>query len=216
MEDRTCRWELRTLTVGPLAMNAYLLCEHAGGEAMLVDPGDEPDVLLDAIAVSGCRLRHLVATHGHFDHVSAAVDIQEVHDLPLQLHADERPILEMLEQSRAAFGFPPVTPPRCTYRGGADWTLPLGRGEVTVIHVPGHSPGHVLLRWPGHALVGDLVFAESVGRTDLPGASFAQLERSIRDQVYTLPDDTVLHPGHGPETTVGHERRHNPFVRDTD
>ena len=209
------RWELRTVTVGPLAMNAYLLCERTGGECLLADPGDEPETLASAVRESGCRLRYLVATHGHFDHVSAAAALQEsLAAPPLLLHAAERPILEMLNESRAAFGFPPAVPPACRWRDGDGWTLPLGTAAVTVRHAPGHSPGHVVLSWPGHALVGDVIFAGSVGRTDLPGASFAELERSIRREIYSLPDATVLHPGHGPATTVGRERRENPFVRD--
>ena len=210
------RWELRTLTVGPLAMNAYLLCDRDAGEAVLVDPGDEPEILLSALRDSGCRLRHLVATHGHFDHVSAAGFLQaRIGAPPLLVHAAERPILDLLAETRAAYGWPPVPTPTCTWGEGIGWTLPLGSGELTVRHVPGHSPGHVLLRWPGHALVGDLIFAGSVGRTDLPGASFDALSDSIRREVYSLPDDTILHPGHGPATTVGRERKHNPFVPGT-
>jgi glyoxylase-like metal-dependent hydrolase (beta-lactamase superfamily II) len=209
-DDPTSGWRLQTLEVGPLQMNAQLLCAPETAEAILVDPGDEPDLLLDAIADSGCRLTALVCTHGHFDHVSAAAAVQKVWDLPLLHHPDETPLLTGLAASRAAYGFPPVPAPRLGLLP-AD-TLPFAGGRLRIAHVPGHSRGHVLFAWEGHALVGDVIFAGSVGRTDLPGGDFVVLERSIRREIYTLDDATVLHPGHGPDTTVGRERRSNPFV----
>lgn len=204
-------WRLQSVTVGPLLMNAYLLSSRSAGEAVLVDPGDDPDALLAAIDASGCRLTALVCTHGHFDHVSAAAEIQAVWDLPLLHHPAEGPLLARLNETRAFYGFPPATPPRTAVLGGD--TLPFAGGRLRIAHVPGHSLGHVLYRWTGHALVGDVIFAGSVGRTDLPGADFATLARSIRNEIYTLDAETVLHPGHGPATTVGEEMRTNPFVR---
>lgn len=204
-------WTLERITVGPLLMNAYLLSSPNTGEAMLVDPGDEPARLRAAVDACGCPLTHLVCTHGHFDHVSAGAEIQRSWDLPLRHHPEETPLLTMLNGTRAAYGFPPAEPPRTCddlLEG-----IPFGGGEIGVRHAPGHSPGHVLLTLPGHALVGDVIFHDSIGRTDLPGGSFEVLEKSIREQVYSLEDETVLHPGHGPETTVGREAAANPFVR---
>lgn len=204
-------WILERITVGPLLMNAYLLSSPAAGEALLIDPGDEPDRLLAAVDAAGCRLSGLLSTHGHFDHVSAAAEIQARTDLPLRHHPDEAPILAVLGPTRAAYGFPPVAAPR-TAPDLIDG-VPFAGGEIGVVPVPGHSPGHVMLTLPGHALVGDVVFHDSIGRTDLPGGSFEVLEASIREKVYALPDATVLHPGHGPETTVAREAAQNPFVR---
>ncbi len=207
-------WTLTRLTVGPLMMNAYLLASPSAGEAVLVDPGDDADVLLDAVDASGCRLTGLLATHGHFDHISAAAEIQAEHDLPLLIHPDERPLVERLNDSRAFYGFPSVTSPRVeTLPDAGNGRLPFADGELTWAHAPGHSPGHVIWYCGEAALVGDVIFAGSIGRTDLPGGDFDTLADSIRRHVYGLDEKTVLHSGHGPETTVGEEKRTNPFVR---
>jgi len=204
-------WRPQCLTVGPLQMNAWLLC--AGREAALVDPGDEGERLCEAVADSGRRLRYLLATHGHFDHVGAAAAVQERWDLPLRCHPEDAALVGQMAAQQALFGFPASTAPRLQADLVDGLVLPLGDGELRVVHVPGHSPGQIMLVWPGHALVGDTVFAGSVGRTDLPGGSSRQLTQSIRERVYALPDATILHPGHGPETTVGREKATNPFVR---
>jgi hydroxyacylglutathione hydrolase len=203
-------WTLTCLTVGPLQMNAWLLTRD--GEAALVDPGDEPQRLLRALAASGCRLRYLLATHGHFDHVGAAAAVQAHRDLPLECHAADLELIAEMPVQQRMFRLPESPVPVCRgdLVGGA--RLPLGSGELVVSHVPGHAPGHVMFAWPGHALVGDCIFAGSIGRTDLPGGSFEVLEKSIRERIYTLPDDTILHPGHGPDTTVVREKRTNPYV----
>ncbi|HPF35007.1 MAG TPA: MBL fold metallo-hydrolase [Candidatus Krumholzibacteria bacterium] len=204
-------WTLERITVGPLLMNAYLLSSAGAGEALLIDPGDEPERLLAAVDATGCRLTGLLSTHGHFDHISAASAIQAAADLPLRHHPDETALVSHLNATRAAYGFPPAVPPRTA----ADLTtaVPFAGGVIGVTHVPGHSPGHVMLTLPGHALVGDVIFYDSIGRTDLPGGSYEVLEASILNEVYVLDDATVLHPGHGPETTVAREAAENPFVR---
>jgi glyoxylase-like metal-dependent hydrolase (beta-lactamase superfamily II) len=206
---------LECLTVGPLQMNAWLVCDRQRGEAALVDPGDEPDRLLAAVDATGCQLRMLLATHGHFDHVGAAAAIQSRHDLPLRIHPADRPLVEAMPRQQAMFGLPTSPVPRLDPTLNDGDRVALGDHELAVIAVPGHSPGQVMFVWEGHALVGDTVFAGSVGRTDLPGGSFSTLERSIRERVYVLDDATVLHPGHGPDTTVARERATNPFVPGT-
>jgi hydroxyacylglutathione hydrolase len=207
-------WTLRCLTVGPLMMNAYLLSSESTKAAILVDPGDEPDTLLDAIEASGCSLTALLCTHGHFDHISAAAEIQKVWDLPLLLHPAERPLGERLNASRAQYGFPSVTLPRFADLPSAnEGFLPFADGQLRWIHAPGHSLGHVIFAFGETALVGDVIFAGSIGRTDFPGGDFDTLAATIRNHVYTLSEKTVLHSGHGPETSVGEEMRTNPFVR---
>jgi len=210
-------WTIEVVPVGPLRMNAVILAapgtDGTAGEAILIDPGDEPERLLARIDALGCRLVQLVCTHGHFDHVGAGADIQDAVDLPLRCHPDTVPFVERLPEIQALWGFPATRVPRVAadlHDGGA---IPFAGGTIGVVHVPGHAPGHVMFTLPGHAVVGDCLFAGSVGRTDLPGGDFAVLEKSIRERIYTLPDDTVVVPGHGPDTTVGREKAGNPYVR---
>jgi len=193
-------------------MNAWLLFDHEAGEAALIDPGDEAESLLERIDASGCQLRWLLATHGHFDHVGAAAAVQARWDLPLRIHPDDAFLVENMPDHQALYSLPQSPIPRLDPTLAHGQTIPLGKGTLQVMGVPGHSPGQVMFVWDGHALVGDCIFAGSVGRTDLPGGDFSTLEQSIRQAIYTLPDSTVLHPGHGPDTSVGREKVANPYV----
>ena len=210
-------WELHVMPVGPLQMNAVLLSapDPAGGEgeAILIDPGEEAERLLDAVAATGCRLTQLLATHGHFDHVGAAAAVQDACGLPLRCHPDDMEMIRLMPEIQAGYGFPGTRVPRCVTDLEEGATVPFAGGQIEVRHVPGHSPGQIMLVLPGHAVVGDCLFAGSIGRTDLPGGDFGVLEKSIRERIYTLPDDTVVVSGHGPNTTVGREKATNPFVR---
>ena len=216
-------WKIEVLPVGPLQMNAGLVSGRgpAGKEAILIDPGEEPARLLAAIDASGCTLKALLATHGHFDHIGAAAAIQEVHDLPLICHEQDILLIEEMPAIQSAYGFQPSAVPKLLPELGDGDSLPFADGSIEVRHVPGHSPGQVMFvlpapssgSGPGYAIVGDCLFAGSIGRTDLPGGDFATLEKSIRERIYTLPDDTIVVSGHGPDTTVGREKTTNPFVR---
>jgi len=211
-------WKLEINTVGPLQMNSVLLTAEApdGPVAMLIDPGEEGPRLLAQIGNSGCQLTHLIATHGHFDHVGAAAEIQLVHDLPLLCHPAALPVIEHMPAIQASYGLPTTEVPRCEPSLSHGGSILFAGQEILVSHVPGHSPGHVMLHLtqltPPHVASGDCLFYQSVGRTDLPGGSFPELEKSIRECIYTLPDETVILTGHGPDTTVGHEKTNNPFV----
>jgi len=207
-------WTLECLTVGPLQMNAWLLLDHASSDAALIDPGDEVPRLLKRIDDAGCQLKWLLATHGHFDHVAGAAEVQASVDLPLRLHHADEFLVENMPQHQALYGLPTSAVPRMQPDLADGDTIALGDCKLQVVTVPGHSPGQVMFVWDNHAIVGDCLFAGSVGRTDLPGGSFSILEASIRERIYTLPGDTVIHPGHGPDTTVDRERRTNPFVSD--
>jgi len=210
-------WKLEVLPVGPLQMNAVLLTAPAEagqpGEAVLIDPGDEAPRLLARIEAAGCRLVQLLATHGHFDHIGAAATVQDTWPLPLRCHPADRAFIEHLPQIQESWGFPPGRVPHIVTDLADQDEIPFAGDRIRVEHVPGHSPGQVMFLLPGHAIVGDCLFQGSIGRTDLPGGDATALEKSIRERIYALPDDTVVVPGHGPNTTVGREKRTNPFVR---
>lgn len=206
-------WSHEVLPVGQLQMNAVLLRCDATDETILVDPGEEADHLVSRVKAAGAPLSQLLATHGHFDHVGAGAEIQNHWDIPLRCHEGAAPFIERLPETQESWGFPPSSVPRLTPDLDDGARIPFAGGEIEVRHVPGHSPGHLMFLLPGLAMVGDCLFAGSVGRTDLPGGDFGVLEKSIRERIYTLPDDTVVVCGHGPDTTVGREKATNPFVQ---
>lgn len=199
--------------VGPLRMNSVLVTSPGTGEAVLIDPGDEPAQLLAWIKASGCRVTALLATHGHFDHVGAAAEVGAALGLPLRCHPDDAPMIRQMPLIQEGYGFPATAVPTLVTDLVDGARVPLGDGFLEVVHVPGHAMGEVMFVLPGLAIVGDCLFAGSVGRTDLPGGDFATLEKSIRERIYTLPDATIVVCGHGPDTTVGREKATNPYVR---
>lgn len=209
--------KLFVIPAGPIQTNAYLLCDARTGEAVLVDaPGDvwpETQGLLEA---ERCRLTELWLTHGHWDHMQGAAEVVRATGAKVRGHADDRPMFATPQIMRAyllaGMTLEPVEVDH--WMGQGDTFTALGQ-TIEVRHVPGHCPGNILFYLPAAklALVGDALFAGSIGRTDLPGGSAELLADSIRRQIYTLPDDTVVYPGHGPETTVGDEKQHNPYVR---
>ena len=203
---------LERLTVGPLQENCYLLTDDETRGAVLVDPGDEAPRLIRAL--EGYTLEAVWLTHAHFDHVGALAELQEVYGAPTFLHPADEPLLANAAASAARFGLR-LRQPDVDYTplGDAQILSFAGR-EVRCLFTPGHAPGHVAFHFPDEALVlaGDALFREGVGRTDLPGGDYAQLMESIRTRLLTLPAETVVHPGHGPETTVGHEAKSNPFL----
>lgn len=207
---------IHVVPAGPLGTNAYLLTDNARGEALLIDaPHGVWDEIEPLLQQAGCRLVALLVTHGHWDHTGDAARIQNL-GAALHAHEDDRPMLETPEVM-AAYMMPglELEPARIDVVVAQGQRLSLAGQEIEVRHVPGHSPGNILFYFPalGAAFVGDALFAGSVGRTDLPRGSFEQLERAIRTQIYTLPAGTTVHPGHGPETTVGEEMANNPYVR---
>ena len=207
--------EIHVLPAGPIETNAYLLTDVARHEAVLVDaPHDVWPEVQALLHKTGCKLVALLITHGHWDHTGDAGRIQQS-GVPLFAHEEDRMFIETPE-CMAMFTMPglrldPAKIDRLVKQGD---TFELLGETVEVRHVPGHCPGNVLFyfRTTGAAFVGDAIFAGSIGRTDFPRCSFEQLAHSIRTQIYTLPDNTVLYPGHGPETEVAEEKAHNPYV----
>ena len=197
--------------VGPFQENAYLLVDTSDGRAVLVDPGEEAPRLLRAVEGAGAELDAIWLTHAHVDHVGAVAEIKRRTGVPIYLHPLERPLYQSAAQHGLLFGVR-IEPPPPADRELADGdALRAGSLEFGVMHVPGHAPGHVVIHGNGVAFVGDCLFAGSVGRTDLPLANGAQLARSL-ERICSLPDDTVVYPGHGPATTIAAEKAANPFL----
>jgi glyoxylase-like metal-dependent hydrolase (beta-lactamase superfamily II) len=206
----------QALALGPLDNRTYVLRCPATGEAALVDVGFDAGAAIDAARRLGVTVRWLLATHGHYDHVAGMEETQRALGGAFRLHPADRPLLAALDLQGAAFGFPPARPPAEVSDLADGERVPLGEETLEVIHTPGHSPGGVCFLWGGHLWAGDSLFAGSIGRTDLPGGDFDALERAIRERIYPLGDHVHVHPGHGPDTTIGRERRTNPFVRGTE
>lgn len=203
-----------TFTAGPFGENTYLVWDPVSRDALAVDPGAGTAGLLDALRGEGLMLHAILLTHAHLDHVEGVGELKAATRAPIVIHPDALLQYRAVPLQAEAFGLraPSLPEPDRTYRGGD--RLREGTLELEVVDAPGHAPGHVVLvsREGGFAFVGDVVFAGSIGRTDLPGGDFRTLMTSIREAVLSLPASTRLFPGHGPETTVEHERRFNPFL----
>lgn len=201
-------------TVGPLAENPYLLACAATGQAVFIDPGDDAPLLLAAAASAGVRVQAILLTHAHFDHVGALTEVREATGAPVYLHTDDAWLLQQASTYWAYFGrtIAPVAPAEQLLAHGD--RIAVGASELVVIHTPGHTPGSVCLHAPEDRLViaGDTLFFRGIGRTDLPGGDARALEHSIRTRLWALPDTTNVYPGHGQATSIGDERRENPFL----
>jgi glyoxylase-like metal-dependent hydrolase (beta-lactamase superfamily II) len=205
---------VRTTVVGPFAANCYLLACSETSEAVIVDPGGDPTRILGMLRPGDFRVTGIVCTHAHIDHVAGAAEVKEATGAPLQIHAADVEWLERLPQQVATFGFEDVPTPAVDRLHQDGDSLRVGEQLGVVLHTPGHTRGSCSLWFPQARVVvtGDTLFAGSVGRTDLPGGDFAQLERSIRERLFPLGDDVRFYPGHGPGSLIGQERLSNPFV----
>jgi hydroxyacylglutathione hydrolase len=205
---------VRHVVVGPFRMNAWLAGCDRTGEAVLIDPGDEIPRVLALCEPGAFRVTRIVLTHGHIDHVTGAAEAKAATGAPLQIHAGDEPWLARLAEQSELFGLEPATPPEVDHRHVHGEAFQVGEHAARILHTPGHTPGGCALHFPDDRVVfvGDTLFAGSVGRTDLPGGDAPALVRSIREVLFTLGDDVAVHCGHGPSTTIGDERRTNPFV----
>jgi glyoxylase-like metal-dependent hydrolase (beta-lactamase superfamily II) len=192
--------------------NCFILgCEQTL-EAAVIDPGDEADRILRALAEFNLTAKLIINTHGHFDHVGANKRLNAVTGAPILIHSLDAPMLAQLADSAAAWGMQADNspPPDRELQDGDDVTF--GKIRLTVVHTPGHTPGGISLYTAREVFVGDTLFAGSIGRTDFPGGSFATLKESIQQKLFALSDDLKVYPGHNQTTTIGVEKRSNPFV----
>lgn len=198
---------------GIFAENCYIVVDEAARECAIVDPGEEAGLILHKVAETGARPTAIWLTHAHLDHVLGVPQVAAETGAPVHLHPADKPLYDAVPDQAAWFGLPrpPRLPPPDKAFGHGQ-TVTVGGVRFEVRHTPGHSPGSVCLVAPGVVLGGDVLFAGSIGRTDLPGGDLETLVGSIERQLLPLPDETILYTGHGPETTIGAERRSNPFL----
>ena len=206
---------LETFPVGALQCNCTILGDEASGEAMVVDPGDNIPQILNFLEKHRLKLKQIVVTHGHIDHVGGALRLKKATGAPVLLNQNDLPLLKMMEVQAAWIGVatPEVAPPDVSAEEGM--TVGIAGHTASVLHTPGHTQGSICLHFAPEKLLlaGDTLFAGSIGRTDLPGGDSRQILRSLHDRLLVLPDETRVIPGHGPETTIGEERETNPFLQ---
>ncbi len=203
-----------TLVVGPFQQNCRVVLDRASGEAVVVDPGDEAERILEAVRRSGGKVKALLATHAHLDHVGAVAKVKAALDAPFALHRDDLPLLRALPEHGLMFGIRGLKVPTVDMDLADVTEIPFGKGIIRVVATPGHTPGGVTFLFGekgNQGLFGDSLFHLSVGRTDL-GGDARVYAKTIRDVILRMPDATEVHSGHGPSSTIAVERRDNPFL----
>jgi glyoxylase-like metal-dependent hydrolase (beta-lactamase superfamily II) len=206
------KMKYETLVVGSLETNCYLVYCPETLECAVIDPGGEPDEIIRLISGLGLKPVAILNTHAHVDHVGANKDIKDKFNIPLYIHSADLSILEKAQDSELALFLEAKDSPTPDDFIKEGDEIKIGKSSLKVLHTPGHSPGSVSFLGDGFLLSGDTLFFGGVGRTDFPGGSWQQLESSIKEKILVMPDETIVLPGHGPSTTVGEEKRSNPFI----
>jgi glyoxylase-like metal-dependent hydrolase (beta-lactamase superfamily II) len=205
----------KVIPVGVLQCNCSILGDEISHEAMVVDPGDDVEMVLQELGAHGLKVKQIVLTHAHIDHVGGAMKLKRMTGAPILLNQNDRALLQMLDTQASWLGMEP--PEKVTVDQELDDGAQLQTGSIhaSVIHTPGHTEGSVCLYLEAHdkLIAGDTLFMGSIGRTDLPGGSYEKIMQSLHGRVMTLPDDTEVTPGHGPITYLGVERESNPFLK---
>lgn len=200
-----------TIIVGPLEVNCYILA-CATGEAVVIDPGDDAEIILQRITSKKLTVRHILLTHGHFDHIGATAALKKATGAPVHVHRDDLGLIHEASAHAAFFGLP-VSEPFTIDSFIADGDeIIWGSLTAKVLTTPGHSRGSVCYLTDRDVFVGDTLFSRGIGRTDLFGGSHQQLLQSIQEKLFTLPEDVNVYSGHGPKTTIGREKKYNPFI----
>lgn len=203
--------QLRSATVGPFQENSWLIVDPDARAAVLVDPGDEPERLIALVEESAAELEGIWLTHAHLDHIGGIAGVRRRWPVPVHLHPLDLPLFARGATQAAMYGIPFEQPDAPEHALADGQQLSVGALRFDVMHLPGHSPGHVIFRGQHDIIGGDLLFAGSIGRTDLPGSDPARMQASL-GRVAQLPPELRVHPGHGPSTTIGEELRSNPFL----
>jgi hydroxyacylglutathione hydrolase len=203
-----------TIVVGPLEVNCFILGCETTREGVIVDPGSEPEKILAAAGKLGLTIRQVINTHGHFDHVGGNRRVLAATGATLLIHGGDVPFLSRAADVATKYGLTTENSPPPDQLLEDGLLLTFGEYGMQALHTPGHTPGGccLYLESEGKVITGDTLFAEGVGRTDFPGSSHEALIEGIRSKLLTLPDKTVAYPGHGPATTIGHEKRYNPYI----
>jgi len=207
--------EIIIIPVTPFAQNCSLIWDAVSKQGAFVDPGGDIQKLISAASDNQVTIEKIILTHGHLDHVGGTVELANHYNVPIiGPHLGDKFWLDALNQQSQMFGFPPATPFVPNQWLNDKDTISVGKLMLDVLHCPGHTPGHVVLveRASNKVIVGDVIFAGSIGRTDFPQGNHQQLLDSINTNILTLPDDMVIYPGHGPTTTVAKEKASNPYV----
>jgi glyoxylase-like metal-dependent hydrolase (beta-lactamase superfamily II) len=203
------------LPVGPLQCNCSVIGDETTREAMVIDPGAEIQNILALVRKHNLQVKQIVITHAHIDHVGGAMKLRAATGAPILLNQNDYELLKMLDVQASWIGVAPPGKVDIDQSIGQADTINAGSLIANVLSTPGHTEGSVCLYFPSEKklIAGDTLFAGSIGRTDLPGGSFEKIINSLHDKLLTLPDDTLVTPGHGPQTTIGQERETNPFLR---
>ena len=202
---------LEQIIVGPLQTNCYIIGCEKTLEAAVIDPGDEMDKIITVINENNINVKYIFVTHAHVDHIAHLLKLkQEIH-AEIVMHADDQFLFDTAAIQAMMFGLSDPGNPEPDRLVSDNEIIKVGDLEVKVLHTPGHSPGSVTYHVDNHLFVGDLIFAGSIGRTDLPGGNYTTLINSVKSKIFTLADETIIYPGHGPSTSVGEEKKYNPF-----
>ncbi len=204
--------QVQTVVTGPFQENTFIISDPETRKALIIDPGDESERLIQKINTNQYCLLAILNTHAHLDHIGAVSDLMNKWDLPFYLHKGEEIVLQSYEESCRLMGLPHSKKPCVDYWIHNEETLNVGPFVLKVIQTPGHTPGGITYLIENHVFIGDTLFYGSVGRTDLPGGNWTVLETSLRLLIQELDPEAIIHSGHGPDTTMKRERKENPFL----